>query len=170
MTPNERASRSCTVERAGREALDDLRRLLGMLRKDDGLRTLAPQPGLAELAALLAALRRAGAHLSSCTATANALDLTPGIDLVCYRLDRRNPAQRRRAPRQARRRHAATTAPSDSSSSSRGTPRSLTWNMGSREVTSADRAVRGRASGCVRATAGGFALRATLPLETRVPA
>ena len=35
-----------TVEQTGREALADLRRLLGMLRKDDDPRALAPQPGL----------------------------------------------------------------------------------------------------------------------------
>jgi signal transduction histidine kinase len=35
-----------TVESTGREALGELRRLLGMLRKDEDPQTLAPQPGL----------------------------------------------------------------------------------------------------------------------------
>ena len=34
------------VEETGREALADMRRLLGMLRKDDDPRALSPQPGL----------------------------------------------------------------------------------------------------------------------------
>ena len=50
-TEPERARDSIlTVERTGREALADLRRLLGMLRKDDDPRALAPQPGLDQLA------------------------------------------------------------------------------------------------------------------------
>lgn len=34
------------VEQIGREALADLRRLLGILRKGEDPRALAPQPGL----------------------------------------------------------------------------------------------------------------------------
>ena len=49
-----------TVERTGREALADMRRLLGMLRKDDDQRALAPQPGLDQLAHLLDSIRQAG--------------------------------------------------------------------------------------------------------------
>ena len=48
------------VEQTGREALSDLRRLLGMLRKDDDPRALSPQPGLDQLPALIDSLRRAG--------------------------------------------------------------------------------------------------------------
>ena len=51
-----------TVEQTGREALADMRRLLGMLRKDDDPRALAPQPGLDQLpdAARLGPRRRPG--------------------------------------------------------------------------------------------------------------
>ena len=38
------------VEQTGREALAEMRRLLGVLRKDDDPRALAPQPGLDQLA------------------------------------------------------------------------------------------------------------------------
>ena len=49
-----------TVERTGREALAEMRRLLGVLRADDEQAELAPQPGLSELAALVARTEAAG--------------------------------------------------------------------------------------------------------------
>jgi signal transduction histidine kinase len=74
-----------TVEQTGREALADMRRLLGMLRKDDDPRALAPQPGLEQLATLLESVRDGGlaCELSS---EGEPVDLTPGIDLVGYRV------------------------------------------------------------------------------------
>ncbi len=74
-----------TVEQTGREALADMRRLLGMLRKDDDPRALAPQPGLDQLATLLDSVRGRGlaCELSS---EGEPIDLTPGIDLVGYRV------------------------------------------------------------------------------------
>jgi signal transduction histidine kinase len=70
------------VEEMGREALADLRRLLGMLRKQDDPRALAPQPGLNQLPDLLATLD------FSCELTIDGerVPLTPGIDLVGYRI------------------------------------------------------------------------------------
>jgi signal transduction histidine kinase len=38
-----------SVEETGRQALSDLRRVLGMLRKDDDPRALSPQPGLGQV-------------------------------------------------------------------------------------------------------------------------
>jgi signal transduction histidine kinase len=73
------------VEQTGRDALADLRRLLGMLRKDDDPRALAPQPGLAQLAALLDSLREAGLDCQLRT-VGTSVDLTPGVDLVAYRV------------------------------------------------------------------------------------
>jgi len=74
-----------SVEQVGREALGDLRRVLGMLRKDEDPRALAPQPGLDQLPALLDSIREAGLechlHLES-----EPVDLTPGVDLVSYRV------------------------------------------------------------------------------------
>jgi signal transduction histidine kinase len=74
-----------SVEQVGREALGDLRRVLGMLRKDEDPRALAPQPGLDQLGALLDSTREAGLechlHLDG-----EPVDLTPGIDLVGYRV------------------------------------------------------------------------------------
>ncbi len=74
-----------SVEQVGREALGDLRRVLGMLRKDEDPRALAPQPGLDQLPALLDSIREAGlechVHLEG-----EPVDLTPGVDLVGYRV------------------------------------------------------------------------------------
>jgi signal transduction histidine kinase len=74
-----------TVERTGREALADMRRLLGMLRKDEDQRALAPQPGLGQLASLLDSMRQAGLACELRT-EGEPIDLTPGLDLVGYRV------------------------------------------------------------------------------------
>ena len=72
------------IERTGREALADLRRLLGMLRKDDDPTSLCPQPGLALAGGLV---DRLGADGLPCTLhmECDPTELTPGIDLVAYR-------------------------------------------------------------------------------------
>ena len=73
------------VEQTGREVLGDLRRLLGMLRKDEDPRALAPQPGLKQLRALIESM---GDLDMECELRAEGtpIDLTPGIDLVSYRV------------------------------------------------------------------------------------
>jgi signal transduction histidine kinase len=74
-----------SVEQVGREALGDLRRVLGMLRKDEDPRALAPQPGLDQLPVLLDTISETrlecDLHLEG-----EPLDLTPGVDLVGYRV------------------------------------------------------------------------------------
>jgi signal transduction histidine kinase len=74
-----------TVEQTGREVLADLRRLLGMLRKDDDPRALAPQPGLDQVTALIVSLSGEGLH---CELRSEGVPvaLTPGVDLVGYRI------------------------------------------------------------------------------------
>jgi len=76
-TDPERARDSIlTVEETGRQALSDLRRLLGMLRKQDDARALSPQPGLGQVAALIESLRGTG---MACARRRNGapVDLTP---------------------------------------------------------------------------------------------
>lgn len=73
------------VEETGRQALSDVRRLLGMLRKDDDPRALSPQPGLSQVAALISSLQDAGLRCES-QIIGEPFDLTPGIDLVAYRV------------------------------------------------------------------------------------
>jgi signal transduction histidine kinase len=74
-----------TVEETGREALADMRRLLGMLRKDDDPRALAPQPGLDQLATLLESVGDGGLTCEL-RSDGEPIDLTPGINLVGYRV------------------------------------------------------------------------------------
>jgi len=74
-----------SVEETGRQALSDLRGLLGMLRKQDDARALSPQPGLGQIAALIDSLRGSGLACERRT-VGDPVDLTPGVDLVAYRV------------------------------------------------------------------------------------
>ncbi len=49
-----------TIADTGRQTVDEMRSLLGILRQDDAASDLAPQPGLADLAGLAEGLGRAG--------------------------------------------------------------------------------------------------------------
>ena len=73
------------IENTGRDALADLRRLLGMLRKHDDPRALAPQPGLNQLGALIDSMRDVGLDCELQT-DGEPVDRTPGVDLVGYRV------------------------------------------------------------------------------------
>ena len=48
------------IAATGRETVDEMRRLLGVLRSDDGPTALKPQPGLADLERLVCGVREAG--------------------------------------------------------------------------------------------------------------
>jgi signal transduction histidine kinase len=73
------------VERTGREALAEMRRLLGVLRAPDEQAELAPQPGLSELPALVARTEAAGLPVAlRVEGEPSALPL--GIDLSAYRI------------------------------------------------------------------------------------
>lgn len=73
------------VETTGRQALVEMRRLLGMLREEDREIALAPRPSLAQLDALLEQVRAAGltVHLS---VEGEPRPLSPGIDVSAYRI------------------------------------------------------------------------------------
>jgi signal transduction histidine kinase len=73
-----------TVEQTGREALAEMRLLLGVLRRDDDPRALAPQPGLEQLPELAELIGRRGL---ACEIHRDGMPaLTPGVDLVAYRV------------------------------------------------------------------------------------
>lgn len=74
------------IEATGREALVEMRRLLGMVRKQNGkVPERAPQPGLDEMDALLATVRQAGVDVLL-EIEGDAKPLSPGVSLAAYRL------------------------------------------------------------------------------------
>jgi signal transduction histidine kinase len=82
----ERAETSLrSVERAGREALAEMRRLLGVLDADRDPRALAPQPGLADINGLLARTRASGLR-ADLLVEGEPAALSPALDLCAYRI------------------------------------------------------------------------------------
>jgi signal transduction histidine kinase len=73
------------VEQTGRQALGELRRLLGILRADEPEPALRPQPGLADLEELVAQARDAGLPVELVIEGAPA-PLPAGVDLAAYRI------------------------------------------------------------------------------------
>ena len=73
------------VEEAGRQALDELRHLLGVLRPETDPDGLGPQPGLADLPRLVEQTRGAGLDVSLATDGVEA-GLPARVDLFAYRI------------------------------------------------------------------------------------
>ena len=73
-----------TVERTGRSALTEMRRLLGMLRADEH-EPLTPQPGLTDVPTLVGQLRDAGLPVEL-HVEGEPLELPVGIELSAYRI------------------------------------------------------------------------------------
>jgi signal transduction histidine kinase len=73
------------AEEAGRNALADMRRLLGALRRDDEQPELLPTPGLAHLETLFDAVRGAGLDVEL-HVRGDQVSLPPGLDLSAYRI------------------------------------------------------------------------------------
>ena len=73
------------VENAGRQALDELRHLLGVLRPETDVEDLGPQPGLADVPRLVDQSRAAGLDVSL-TMDGAQIDLPARVDLSAYRI------------------------------------------------------------------------------------
>lgn len=73
------------VEKAGRTALAEMRRLLGAMRREDEQAELSPQPGLADLDRLLDDVRAAGLEVRL-NVHGDPVPLPPGLDLSAYRI------------------------------------------------------------------------------------
>jgi len=73
------------IEQSGRQAMTELRRLLGLLRKGDGEPSLAPQPGLDGLDDLVAEVRQAGVEVAVST-DGDLAAIPRGVDLSAYRI------------------------------------------------------------------------------------
>jgi signal transduction histidine kinase len=74
-----------SIETTGREALVELRRLLGVLRGGEEHAATAPQPGLASIEALVEQVREAGLRVDL-RVEGEPAALPPGIDLSAYRI------------------------------------------------------------------------------------
>ena len=151
------------VETTGREALSEMRALLGVLRREGDGAELAPQPGLARLDALVERTRDRGLDVSL-GVDGGRRELPPGIDLTAYRvIEDALDAAAENAARAA-------------DVLVRYTPRELQVQVNDdRSAGDSDRLAGlrervGLYGGHLRAGAldsGGFRLRATLPLEER---
>jgi signal transduction histidine kinase len=74
-----------SVERAGREALAEMRRLLGALDSGEDPRALAPQPGLADIEDLVSRTRTAGLE-TELRVQGEPATVSPALDLCAYRI------------------------------------------------------------------------------------
>jgi signal transduction histidine kinase len=84
--PKEAAKSLGAIEATSRAALEELRRLLGVLRQEDEPRgDLAPVPGLADLDSLLAEVARAGLAVRL-RVEGTPAPLPAGVDLSAYRI------------------------------------------------------------------------------------
>ena len=69
----------------GREALDEMHRMVGLLRRPEQASDLTPQPGLLQLDRLVDQARQTGLELAV-TVTGSVRPLPAGLDLAAYRI------------------------------------------------------------------------------------
>ena len=74
-----------SIEQAGRQALGEARRLLGMLRTGEHAGELEPQPGVEQIDLLLGQVERAGLPVALAT-EGEPVALPAGLDLCAYRI------------------------------------------------------------------------------------
>lgn len=85
-TDTERAKRATqAIGNIGRQALTEMRRMLGVLREGDANATLAPQPGVEQLPDLIQQTRTAGLPVEYAV-SGEPLPLPAGLELVVYRI------------------------------------------------------------------------------------
>jgi signal transduction histidine kinase len=74
-----------SVEQTGRDAMSEMRRLVGLLKEEDAETAYSPQPGMQSLDALVATVREAGLPVDVAF-EGEPLDLPPGVDLTAFRV------------------------------------------------------------------------------------
>jgi signal transduction histidine kinase len=74
-----------TVEATGRQAMTEMRRLVGLLREQDAMPEFSPQPSLGALDTLIAAVRESGLPVEF-VVEGDPRELPPGVDLSAYRV------------------------------------------------------------------------------------
>jgi len=83
--PDEARAAMVSIETTGREALVEMRRLLGVLRSDTGPAPLEPQQGLAGIGTVIAGADRSGVVVEL-VIEGDPRPLPPGLDLTAYRI------------------------------------------------------------------------------------
>jgi signal transduction histidine kinase len=83
--PGEAREAFDVIENTGHQALEEMRRLLGMLRASDEQLALAPQPSLDQLDTLVEQVRSAGLPVEVAI-EGEPGQLPPGVDLSAYRI------------------------------------------------------------------------------------
>lgn len=85
--PDKAAQAMGRIEDVGRQSLNEMRRMLGVLRNDDtdSSASLAPQPSLADVAEAVARSNDAGVT-AELVVTGEVRHLPPGIELTAYRI------------------------------------------------------------------------------------
>ena len=74
-----------TIEATGREALTEMRRLVGLLRDQTSTPDFAPQPSMRAIDVLLGTVRESGLPVDL-VVEGTPVELAPGIDLAAYRV------------------------------------------------------------------------------------
>jgi signal transduction histidine kinase len=87
LTPEQERERQAlmTVEETGRQALAEMRRLVGIMRSEEEVPALAPQPGLGTLPALVEQVRQSGLPVEL-RVEGEPVKLPAGVDLSAYRI------------------------------------------------------------------------------------
>jgi len=83
--PDQARSALIAVNQASKEALQELRATLGLLRQGDGPEPRSPAPGLAQLERVIASTTAAGVEVRL-DVTGKPRDLPTGVDLAAYRI------------------------------------------------------------------------------------
>ena len=154
------------VEETGRQALGEMRRLLGILRGDHHETRLAPQPGIAALDALVEQVRAAGLPVDV-VVEGEAKPLPPGVDVSAFRVVQEaltnvlKHAGAARARVAIRYREAALELAVTNDGHVRRNGRGGHGLVGMRERV----ALYGGELEAAPGPAGGYAVRATLPLD-----
>jgi signal transduction histidine kinase len=170
MRPDQAKERAAleTVEATGREALAEMRRMVGVLRSGDEGPDLAPPPTLDQLGQLVENFRRTGLEVVL-DIQGPELALPPGLDLTAYRLVQegltntlRHANATRAEVRVCYEKESLQLSVCDNGRGPVGTAEPGTGLLGMRERV----AVYGGALVARAADGGGYELRAQLPLGT----
>jgi signal transduction histidine kinase len=158
-----------SVERTGREALSEMRRMLDVLKREDEGLALAPQPSMDELEALLDRAREAGLEVDL-EVEGERRRVQSSVDLSCFRIVQEalsNTLQHAHAAHaHVVLRYGADSVEVGVSDDGRGTRLEAPNGSGHGLVAMRERvAMLGGSLEAGQRADGGFEVRATLPLE-----